>query len=211
MNKRNKDLLKLTKLFKKLTAAVFTMGVKFINKPYEKIFLKDMRRIEQSLYLLHSSRSKNTSIGYRTFYCGVNTYVPPELKNYWISDHHFLSVYYRIGGQSFNMIPYNNELYTVNFRRISISSSYDENTIKEYFRNFSLIDEIFPWIQLFYSNQDERVLYDQGLVYPEIILFNRDKMTHFIKMHQILCGIRHIAEAREKISKGLEHALASII
>ena len=170
-----------------------------------------MRRLEQSLYLLHSSISTNTSLGYRTFYCGVNTYVPPELKNYWISDHHFLSVYYRIGGQSFNMIPYNNELYTVNFRRTSISYPCYAETIKEYFRNFTLLDGISPWVQLFYSNHDERILYDQGLVYPEFNLFDRTKMTNFIKLYQMMNGIRHIADAREKIAKGLERALASII
>ena len=211
MNKRNKDLLKLNRLFKKLTAAVFYLGASGLNRGGEKIFLRDMLRLDTNLYVLNSYRSRNCSIGYRTFYCGVNAYIPPEFKNYWISDHHFLSVYYGIGLRSLNVVPHNGELYTVQFKHISIPYGIEIKDIQRYFNNHILIDGVKSWIELFFLNNDEEVLFKQGMVFPEFSLFNRDKLNEIVKIYQISNGIKHVADSRSRLSNALEKIIASII
>ncbi len=211
MNKRNKDLLKLNRLFKKLTTAVLYLGINGLNKGSEKVFLRNMRRVETSLYIINSSMSKHYSIGYRTFYCGVNTYIPPEFKNYWISDHHMISVNYRLGINSFNLIPYCGELYTIQFRHASVPYGIETKDIQRYFRNYLLIKDIDQWIDLFYINRGENILFNQGIYFPEFELFDRDKLNEAIRIYQLSCGIKHVANARSMLSNTLEYMIASII
>jgi hypothetical protein len=211
VNKRNKDLLKLNRLFKKLTTAVLYLGISGINKGSEKVFLRNMRRVETSLYIINSSMSKHYSIGYRTFYCGVNTYVPPEFKNYWISDHHVISVNYRLGINSFNLIPYRGELYTIQFRHASVPYGIETKDIQRYFRNYLLIKDIDQWIDLFYINRGENILFNQGIYFPEFELFDRDKLNEAIRIYQLSCGIKHVADARSRLLNALEHMIASVI
>lgn len=170
-----------------------------------------MRRVETSLYIINSSMSKHYSIGYRTFYCGVNTYIPPEFKNYWISDHHMISVNYRLGINSFNLIPYCGELYTIQFRHASVPYGIETKDIQRYFRNYLLIKDIDQWIDLFYINRGENILFNQGIYFPEFELFDRDKLNEAIRIYQLSCGIKHVANARSMLSNTLEYMIASII
>ena len=211
MNKRNKDLLKLSRLFKKLSAAVFYMGIKYLNKPTEKIFLRNMHRIEPSLYIFRFQTNSNIMIGFRTFYCGVDTYVPPELKRCWVSDHHFLSLFIRTGISSFNIIPYNNELYSVRFRRISLPSDTDQDSIPIIFNGFPLIDGIKSWIELFYYNDDEEILYERGISFPQFEKFDRNKISDMVKMYQLSMGIKKVNDARNKMASELEKTLSSFL
>ena len=211
MNKRNKDLLKLTVLFKKLTSATFSLGRRFLNKLDEKIFLRDLRKIDSSLYVFKSSIQMNYAVGFRTFYCGVNTYVPPEFKNHWISDHHVLSIFYKFGILSFNLIPYDGKLYKIQFSRMSIPYSLEINKISSMFDGIELIDGIKNWVELFYQNNDENILFNQGLVFPKFNIFDRDSLLEVIRLYQLSCGLKYVANARKNLINSLENAIASII
>ena len=208
MNKKNKDMLKLNKLFKNLSAAVFYMGIKYLNKPAGKVFLRNVYKVEPSLYLFRFKMNSNILIGFRTFYCGVDTYIPPELKCCWISDHHFLSVFIRTGVNSFNIIPYNNELYSVRFRRLSFPPYVDPRSL---FDGFPLIGGIKSWIDLFYYNNDEAVLHSQGISFPEFEHFNRDKISDAVRMYQFSNGIKKVNEARKKLASDLERTISSFL
>ena len=211
MNKKNKDILKLTGLLRKLTAAVFYMGIKYLNKPAGKIFLRNICKIDPSLYIFRSGFNSNITVGFKTFYCGVDTYIPPELKCCWISDHHFLSVFIRTGINSFNVIPYNHELYGVKFRRISFPPNIDPRENRSFFNGLPLIDEITSWINLFYFNDDENILYEQGISFPQFERIDRDKISDMIKLYQFSSGIKHVQEARRKMASDLEKILSSFL
>ena len=211
MNKKSKDLLKLSSLLRKLTAVVFSLGIRCINKPSEKVFLRNLHKIEPALYIFRNSFPSKITIGFRTFYCGVDTYVPPEFKNFWISDHHFLSMFLRIGSQSYSLIPYNGETYTVRFRRTSIPSYFDPEDLNRLFGGFLMIDELSSWIKLSYFNKDTSILCNQGIVFPEFELFGKEKISDMVRLHQLSCGIRRINEARSKIALELEKMLASVL
>lgn len=209
--KKNKEEIKLTGLINKLSAAVFNLGVRYINTPMEKMFLRNMCKIDPSLYIIPSHLNVNGAFGFKTFYCGVNTFIPPEFKNFWISDHHFLSVFLRIGSQQFSIIPYNNELYSVKLRRISLPSNCGMDSIRNFFSGCQLIDGIIDWIELFYLNNDDISLYEQGITYPEFEKFNDDAISSMVRLYKLMTGTRRINDARKKINTMLEKMLSSIL
>ncbi len=211
MNKRNKDLLTLSSLLKKITAAVFRLGVLHLNRPSEKLFLRSLYKVEPSLYIFRNNFRSRITVGFRTFYCGVNTYVPPEFKNYWISDHHFLSLFLRIGSQSLTLMPYGGNIYTVDFKRTLIPNYLNPEDLKNTFVNFSMIDDLSSWIELFYFNNDTSILSEQGIVFPDFKIFSNDKMQDMVKIYQMSCGIRRIVDARKDIISSFEKFLASIL
>ena len=210
MNKRNKDLLHIFRLLKKLTMTAFFIGINGLKKkPIEGIYFQNLRQIDSNLYIWKTE--KQAAIGFRTFYCGATTFVPKEFKKCWISDHHIMSVFYRTGMNSMNIIPHNGELYSIQFRRTHIPWNCDRNAIYEFLSQFILLDGINSWIDLFYSNNDEEIIVNQGFTYPEFKLIDRDILTDMIKIYQMQFGIKKIAAAREKFIKMLERSISSIM
>ena len=210
MNKRNKDFLHLFRLLKKLTLTAFFIGINSLKKkPLENAYLQNLRQIDSNLYIWKSY--KKATIGFKTFYCGATTFVPKEFKKCWVSDHHVMSVFYRVGMHSMNLIPHNGEIYTVQFRRTNIPWNCDRGAIHDYLSNFILLDGINSWIDLFYLNNDERIIVEQGFVYPEFNLVNRDVLTEMVKIHQMQFGIKKIANARENLAYTFEKTLMSIM
>ena len=110
-----------------------------------------------------------------------------------------------------NIIPHNGELYSIQFRKTHIPWNCDRNAIYEFLSQFILLDGINSWIDLFYSNNDEEIIVNQGFTYPEFKLIDRDILTDIIKIYQMQFGIKKIAAAREKFIKMLERSISSIM
>lgn len=122
-----------------------------------------------------------------------------------------MSIYYRIGMNSLNIVPHNGDLYTVQFRRTSVPPGCDIESIHSFLSRFSLLDGINQWIDLFYENDDEKILVEQGIIYPEFKLIDRDVINSISKIYQINSGIKKISKAREKLSQDMERTLSLVI
>ena len=171
----------------------FFIGVNGLKKkPIERIYFQNLRQVDSNLYIWKTE--KQAAIGFRTFYCGA-----------------IVSVFYRTGMNSMNIIPHNGELYSIQFRRTHIPWNCDRNAIYEFLSQFILLDGINSWIDLFYSNNDEEIIVNQGFTYPEFKLIDRDILTDIIKIYQMQFGIKKIAAAREKFIKMLERSISSIM
>ncbi len=210
MNKRNKDILHLSRLLKKITSTALIFGIGGLkNKLLKEVYLNNLRQVDSNLYIWKSN--DRSTIGFKTFYCGVNTFVPKEFKNYWISDHHIISVFYRFGMYSMNLISHNGEIYKMQFRRNSVPWNCNIDSIRSFLSNYILLNGINQWIDLFYSNNDEKILVEQGFVYPEFKLVDRDVINDIVKLYQMQFNIKKIADARENFKHLLEKNLSSLL
>lgn len=214
MSKKNKEIHHLNYLFNKASKILYAIGVKTINTPLEKVFLKTLSKIDTNLYLMYSDRYTNVAIGYRTFYCSVTTYVPAELKNYWVSDHHVLTLFYKLGNRNICLIPYKGDLYTINFNRSGLSSNdmrASARTLQQYLNeNFILFNNFSEWIDLFYFNNCQNIVRRQGVSYFELTKINKDFIQDIVRNYQYSCDISYVSDARQKMIKVFEKVLSSI-
>ena len=72
------------------------------------------------------------------------------------------------------------------------------------------LNDIKSWIDLFYLNNDSKILSEQGLVFPKFEPFNEENISTTIKSYKIALGLRYISDARKLVSKNLKNALVSI-
>lgn len=198
-----------------MSKVFLNIGVHTLDTSYENIFFKKLNRMDSNYFIIN--RKNKFAIGFKKHYCGVNTFVPVELKNYWVSDHHLLSMLYSFGSRHFTIIPYDGQLYIIQFHRIAVPNLVlfnqpidDLPFFQDLTTKHPLLNNLIPWIKLFTFNHDLGIFNRCGLVYPELIKFDKNDFQDQIKKYQYENDIHHISDARKKIKNTFEGILASI-
>ncbi len=192
-----------------MTRILYSLGIQTINKSYTRSFFKNICRVDQNIYIIY--QKYGFSVGFKTNYCGVNTYIPVEFKNYWVSDHHLLSMVYGFGRRYVSLVPYKGELYCLHFNRVCLPSMMDfDDFFKILKEKYCFLDNLGYWINLFTFNNDGRILNRQGMVYTEITSVDRNVFNELTHSYKSSCELKNISIARKKLIDTFEHVLASI-